>query len=254
MALALVGLLAFAAAPVANAATIAVPNGSFELIYKPGSTTITADINILNPDDGGGWTRGVGPGTAMDGVQKAAYSDGTDGNMVDVPGWINTPGWPPSYDWLKGCGSIAGQQPPPGGIYYYTANGSDWGNAQGGAIESAAPLTTVGAGLTYTVSMFVNGDVTPVVLVLLADGVALTPSSTVDPGAPYEWDVFSRTYDAASLTGHLGESLRIRVGWGPAAGGSQSQLDMVSLTAIPEPATLSLMVLGGLAMLRRRRK
>jgi hypothetical protein len=102
--------------------------------------------------------------------------------------------------------------------------------------------------------MFVNGDVTPVVLVLLADGVALTPSSTVDPGAPYEWDVFSRTYDAASLTGHLGESLRIRVGWGPAAGGSQSQLDMVSLTAIPEPATLSLMVLGGLAMLRRRRK
>jgi hypothetical protein len=31
-------------------------------------------------------------------------------------------------------------------------------------------------------------------------------------------------------------------------------LDNVSLTAVPEPMTLSLLALGGLAMLRRRRR
>jgi hypothetical protein len=202
------------------AAAGTVPNGDFEQVYKPGSTTITADL-------GGGWTHGVGPDTAMDGDQTAAYSDGTTGTSVDVPGWINTPGWPPSYTWPVGCGSIARQEATPDGLYYYTANGGEWGNGQGGAIESDAPLTTVRDGVTYTVSMLVNGPVTPVVLDLLANGVALTPSSSVDPGAPYAWEEFSRTYDAASLTGHLGESLTIRVGWGPDAVGAQSHLDNV---------------------------
>ncbi|NQU21180.1 MAG: hypothetical protein HQ567_07855, partial [Candidatus Nealsonbacteria bacterium] len=210
---------------------IPVPNGSFEEIYQPGSTTITADI-------GGGWTNGVGPDTAMESGQTAAYSDGTTGTVVDVPGWINTPGWPPSYTWPKGCGSIAGQGPAPDGVYYYTANGGEWGNGQGGAIESDAPLATVGGGVTYTVSMLANGPVTPVVLELLANGVALTPSSSVDPAAaPYTWeDEFSRTYDHASLTGHLGESLTIRVGFGPDALGTQSHLDVVSLNGVLDPA------------------
>jgi hypothetical protein len=89
-----------------------------------------------------------------------------------------------------------------------------------------------------------------VVLDLLANDVPLTPSSTVDPGAPYSWATFSKTYDAASLTGHLGESLRIRVGWGGAGGstGDQSHLDVVTLDAVPEPSTLVLAVLGLLSL------
>ena len=176
-----------------RAAEIPVPNGSFELIYMPGSDTITADLVD-------GWTNGVGSDTPMNGDQEADYSDGTWGTSVDIPGWINTPGWPPSYDLPVGNGSVARQNPAPDGLYYYLANGSDWGNPQGGAIESDAPLTTAEAGRTYTVSMLANGPVTPVLLELLADGEALTPSSSVDPAAPYAWEEFSRTYDAASLT------------------------------------------------------
>jgi len=233
--LVLLVLLAIGMSAKAGVVAITVPNGDFKQIYKPRSTTITADL-------GDGWTNGVGSGTPMDGSQTAAYSDGTTGVSVDVPGWINAPEWPPSYDWPVGCGSIARHEVSPDGFYYYTANGSDWGNPQGGLIESDAPLTTVGSGLTYTVSMFANGPV-PVVFDLLANGVALTPSSSVDPAAPYVWEEFSRIYDAASLTGHLGESLTIRVGWGPDAGGSQSHLDAVSLNVTPEPAT-TMLVLG----------
>ncbi|MBA7481335.1 hypothetical protein ES707_16805 [subsurface metagenome] len=214
------------------AITIPVPNGNFEQVYKPGSTTITADL-------GANWTNGVGPNTPMDGSQTAAYSDETTGTSVDVPGWINTPGWPTSYDWPVGCGSIAREIVTPDGLYYYNCNGGDWGNAQGGTIVSDASLGNVEDG-TYTLSMLANGPwgpATPVVLELLADGVALTPTSSVDPNlsGKDEWQEFSRTYDAASLSGHLGESLTIRVGVGSEAIGGQSCFDAVSLSYVPEP-------------------
>jgi hypothetical protein len=95
--------------------------------------------------------------------------------------------------------------------------------------------------LTYTLSMLANGAATPVVLELLADGVALTPSSSEDPVLSDEWQEFSRTYDAASLSGHLGKSLTIRLGVGRGASGTQSHFDAVSLSYVPAPAaTVSL--------------
>ena len=238
----------------APAGAITVPNSSFEEIYKPGSTTITADLD-------GGWTWGVGPDSPMNTPQLAQYSDGSEGPSVDIPGWVNAPGRTPPYNWTQGSGSVTNQNAAPDGDYYFTANGGDWGHPVSGAVESDAPLAIVEAGTDYTASMLVNGPVVPVVLDLLANDVVLTPTSTVDPGAPYSWEQFSRTWDAASLAGHVGESLRIRVGWGPDATGNQSHLDQVSLTSefvgeVPEPATMALLGLAACGLggyVRRRR-
>jgi len=219
--------------------TITVPNGDFEEIYKPGSNMITADL-------GDGWTQGIGPDTPMDdGI--ATYSDGTTGDSVDIPGWIGADpqGWLDnggSYDrdpnFPNRQGSVARQSDTPDGLYYYLSNGGGWGNQAGGLIVSDEPLTTVEGGLTYTLSMLANGGATPVVLELLANGVALTPSSSVDPVLSGDWQEFSRTYDAASLDGHLGESLTIRLGVGRGAIGGQSHFDAVSLSYVPEPVSL----------------
>jgi len=216
---------------------IPVPNGSFEQIYQPGSDTITADL-------GDGWTQGLGPDTPMDnGI--ATYSDGTTGDSVDILGWIGADpqGWVDNggtYDrdpnFPNRQGSVARQSDTPDGLYYYLSNGGGWGNPAGGLIVSDAPLGTVEGGLTYTLSMLANGGATPVVLELLADGVALTPSSSVDPELSGDWQEFSRTYDAASLDGHLGESLTILLGVGRGASGGQSHFDAVSLSYAPAPA------------------
>jgi len=214
----------------AQAADIPVPNGGFETLYKPGSTTITADT-------GTGWTQGAGPNAAMEGG-TATYSDTTTGAAVDIPGWVNAPatgtapngGWAPPYGWPKGSGVVTRQGSTPYGSYYYAGNPSGWGNPFGAAIESDAPLALVASGLTYTISMSSNNLLSPAVLDLLANGVILTPSSSVTaPDGP--WTLHTKTYDAASLSGVVGESLKIRVGWALGANGAQGFLDNVRLSS-----------------------
>ncbi len=56
-----------------------LPNGDFETIYKPGSTTITATLT--------GWTQGVGPDCPIDSGQYD-FSDQTTGSVADIPGWV----------------------------------------------------------------------------------------------------------------------------------------------------------------------
>jgi len=60
--------------------------------------------------------------------------------------------------------------------------------------------------------MMAKGDATPIVLHLLADGVPLRPTSSVDPALTGDWQEVSRTYDAASLEGYVGASLTIVLG------------------------------------------
>ncbi len=237
-----------------QAASITVPNGSFETLYYPGSTTITATIF-------GGWTAGVGPGATVDGGgAPAVFSDSSTSTTVDIPGWVTAAGWLPAYGVpANRSGSVAAQNAAAHGNNYFLSNGSDWGNNNGGAIESAASLGLVASGESYTLSMFVNDNegapLSGRTLDLLANGVALTPSvSTGTPGAAGTWNEFANTYDAASLAGVVGQNLTIRVGWAMGATGAQSELDNVTLTAVPEPTALSLVALGAFGLLRRKRR
>ena len=76
-----------------QAVTITVPNGDFELIFKPG-TAITGNVSD------GGWSQGVGPDCPIDGGGYV-FSDRTIGADSDIPGWVG-------YDrggWVAGGGT-----------------------------------------------------------------------------------------------------------------------------------------------------
>lgn len=241
-----------------QAVTITVPNGDFELLYKPG-TAITGTFAGL-----GQWTQGVGPDCPIDNG-GFAFEDGSTGNVADIPGWLgyDIPGWISNggtygRDQSTGNlqGSIANQHnSTPGGTNCFLANGGGWGNPAGGLIVSAEYLGNVNDGI-YTLSMMANGGASPPVLELLAGGTILTPASWVNlPLINGLWQEYSRTYNSASLAGALGQPLTIVLGVGRGATGSQSRFDDVSLTYyVPEPATISLLLLGGFAVLRRNRR
>jgi hypothetical protein len=132
-------------------------------------------------------------------------------------------------------GSVARQgNYTPDGLHCYLSNGGGWGNAAGGLIVSDASLGNIEDGI-YTLSMVAHGGATPVVLELLAGGTALTPASSVDPALTGDWQEFSRTYDSASLVGHIGEPLTIVLGVGRDAAGAQTQFDDVTLFRSSEP-------------------
>jgi len=219
---------------------ITVPNSDFETLYKPGQTVITGVVKAEC------WTQGVGPDCPIDnGPAPAQYefSDSTVGTLADIPGWLgyDRDGWIAkggTYGRDETTGNLQGSVAAQGsiaGAHCYLANGGSWGNIAGGLITSAASLGTIAGNTSYALSMQCLGSAGPKVLNLLADGVVITPTSSVDPDpeAPEYGDLteISRTYDVADLTGYIGQSITIVLGVGrdPNAFGEQSKFDDVSL-------------------------
>jgi len=116
-------------------------------------------------------------------------------------------------------------------------NGGGWGNPAGGLIVSKNPVATVAADTAYVISMFakgVDGTEAPLVLDLLANGVRITPDSSGNPALLTDlWREYTRTYDADTMSTHVGQELKIVVGLGrPLPDGSvggQLQLDDVAI-------------------------
>ena len=234
-----------------------VVNGDFETLYKPG-TAITGIVA------GNGWTQGVGPDCPIDN-QHYEFSDATTGDVADIPGWIgyDRDGWIAfggTYGRDETTGNLQGSvskqhNHTEGGLHAYISNGGGWGNKAGGLITSAAPLAGLIYDDPYVLSMYAKGGAGPKTLVLLADGEVVVPDAA-GLGAPDldGWMEVTRTYDelpGGDLTIVLGVSRPLSPDV-PGATGAQAQFDDVSF--IPEPATVLLLGLGGLALVRRKRR
>jgi hypothetical protein len=216
-----------ATTPAANFVSVRIPNGGFDTIYKPGQTTITGTI--------AGYTTGVGPATAIRGNYN--FSDNTSGTLADVPdwigydrdGWIRYGGTGPwgTQNWNLQGFLVAGGMKEGGNSF--ACNGGGWSCREGGLIVSAAPIGKVQANATYVLVGYASGSATPIVLRLLADGVAVTPTSAIDPQLTGGWQKFSRTYAPADLAKRVGKEITIVCGLGRDAKGEQAAIDELSL-------------------------
>jgi len=240
-----------------NVVAVTVPNGDFETLYKPG-TAITGVIA------GNGWSQGVGPDCPIDN-QQYEFDDATTGDVADIPGWVgyDRDGWIAfggTYGRDETTGNLQGSiskqhNRTTGGLMAYICNGGGWGNKAGGLITSAAPLPGSFEDDAYVLSMYAKGGAGPITLVLLADGEVVVPDAA-GLGAPDldGWMEFTRTYNklpGGDLTIVLGVSRPLSPDV-PGATGAQAQFDDVSF--IPEPATILMLGLGGLALVRRKRR
>ncbi len=77
--------------------------------------------------------------------------------------------------------------------------------------------------------MYANGSATPVVLELLANGVRVTRTSSVDPTLSGTHQEFVRVYDVGDLAGYVGQAMTLVAGLGRDAEGPQSHFDDATL-------------------------
>jgi len=212
--------------PAVKTVSVRIPNGAFDMIYKPGQTTITATIS--------GCTDGIGSAAGVSGTYN--FSDNTSGTVADVPGWIgyDRDGWV-NYGGAGTRDRANGNQQgvlQPGGRTSgnsYNVNGAEWNNRAGGLIVSAAPLGSVQGNATYVLVGYACGKATPFVLRLLADGVEIVPTAATDPKPGDDWQKFSRTYAPGDLAKHVGKAITIVCGLDRDAKGTQIAIDDLSL-------------------------
>ncbi|MFT5410887.1 MAG: hypothetical protein ACI9NC_003620 [Verrucomicrobiales bacterium] len=243
------GALFFLAGGHVQASTNLIPNGGFQM-YKPGDPSVTADFPAGNNFAGTFTGVVTASGTVI-------FSDASGGQDIVMPGWEVSPnGGGEAGLFNRGVGR---------GLDNNTTveTFAGWGGSVGQLVRSDSSLGAVGlAG--YTLTADVNGAssgdpsaiLTDLRLDLLANGVVITPSTMGGLGTGNDvWYTMTQTYDSAALAAFAGQALTVEFGTNPTnTAGGRASWDNISLVAVPEPSAMSLLLLGGLAALRRKRR
>ncbi len=215
----------FAAAIQGQNPTIQITNGDFESPLQPND-------GAINTGNASGWQESGG----TNGTFNPNTSFYTNTNILDA------------------SGGVVGDMDKENVLFF--ANDTDQS-----VMQTLSAVAEVGT--TYELTVAVGdrdaGSRTAFAgyrIELLSGGVvlaALVAASDASPGDGTFTDVtLSYTVLESDPLGELG----IRIGTNGAAAGRATDFDGVSLVAtpVPEPATMSLLALGGMAMLRRRKK
>jgi hypothetical protein len=234
----------------ANGAINLLSNGTFQM-YKPGTgLTVTADFPAGNNFAGG--FEGI-----VTTVGSLVYSDSSTGQEIVMPGWETSP------NGAGGAGLFnrgAGR-----GLDNNTTleTFAGWGGSNGDLVRT--PAGTVGTVVTdgYILQAEVNGAqsgdpsviLSDIRLDLLADGVVIPPTTVTPPStADNTWSFWVKTYDPATLASFAGQDLTVEFGTNPTnTAGGRASWDNISLVAVPEPTSASLLLVGGLMAFRRKR-
>ncbi len=187
------------------------------------------------------------------GFEDPVYTDGDW--SYDVP-----PGWS-GYNNSAGDG-VGGWNPDNTGAIFYgyggvAPEGQNVVWAGDGAGLAQVLNETLTANMTYTLSVEVGNsyyyDWAGYKIQLLAGGTLLAEddSSVTIATDTFETSTVTYVYDATD-SGSLGELLEIRLISDPGTG--EVDFDDVQLDAIPEPATMGLLGMGALYLIRRKRK
>lgn len=215
--------------------------------YKPASESITASYTGYVP-----WPSSVAtpisPNSLTVSGGTATYGDSTGGPTVDFLGWTKPQG---GADFVpNGIGGSSA-------LNLFAA----WGGSIRPIVETTGSLHTIGAGETITITTMVGGPSGGpksglFFFELYAGGAPVTPSSFVDQVIPLDegFQLISRTYDAAALAAHVGETTKIRISI-PDSNviGNRIIFDDVSFSVVPEPSVALLAGIGLFASLRRNR-
>ena len=178
-----------------------------------------------------------------------AYMTTWDGNVIAIPswtGWSQTPAIQGSnYGIAPGS---YGSQPAPSNYCAFFAGPGPGSDAIGQMIETV-PDTTYTFSFYLAQPQVLNNQYAPGDFEALWNGTSvLSITSTVDFG----WTNYTYTVLATGSTSTIEFTGRANTSWDTSRGYFLTDVS-VSPAAIPEPASLSLLALCGLALLRKRR-